>query len=62
MAKLARFKLVYVVTRGLDIQNIIAYQHYKKKDSSFITQKINELQVIIDHEGCADSLRVIYKK
>lgn len=61
--ELAGWKIEYMVTRGLDIANILAYQLYADgKQDEFLIEHANELQVMIDHSSCADSLRIIYKK
>lgn len=52
-----------MVTRGLDIANILAYQLYADgKQDEFLIEHANELQTMIDRSSCADSLRIIYKK
>lgn len=63
LGKIVGWKAVYMVTRGLDINNILAYQLYADgKQDEFLIKHVDELQAMVDHSFCADSIRVIYKK
>jgi len=63
IAERTDLEVVYMVTRGLDISNIIAYYAYlSQTENTFLTTNVNDLQAMVDHSGSADSMRVIYRK
>lgn len=63
MGERAGLEVVHTETRGLDINSIIAYQHYLGGNiNTFLKQWLDELQAMIDASECADYLRIIYRK
>lgn len=60
LAELMNMKVAYYATRGMDINSILSYQyHLTRKHDPFLKKWLNELQAMIDHAECGDSLRVI---
>ncbi len=56
-------QIVYIATRGLDINSILSYQSFLGEEpNTFLAKWINELQAMIDASGSADYLRVVYQK
>jgi len=56
-------EVIHTEARGLDIYSIISYQLYMGEGTTaFLERWVNELQAIVDASGCADYLRVIYRK
>ncbi len=63
LGKVTGFTTVYRVTRGLDVSNVSAYLQYQGQPANpFLIDHGNELQAMIDHAGCADSMRIIFQK
>lgn len=63
LADMVGFKSVYQATRGLDVSSVLSYlQHLGEPPNQFLIEHVDELQAMIDHSGCADSLRMIFQK
>lgn len=63
MARMLGFEIAYCKTQGLDIQNILAMQHYKgKEQNAFLIQWNNELQTMINEARCGDYARIMFRK
>jgi SAM-dependent methyltransferase len=57
------FETVYHETQGLDVQNIIAMQHFKgETPDPILVEREPELQAMINASLCGDYARILYRK
>ena len=62
LGEMVGLEALHTETRGLDIHSIIDYQSCLGRDSLFLVQWVNEIQVMIDTAECGDYLRIVFRK